>query len=160
LTTGGGAGANGSWSYFGGATGTAGAGIVSINNVTTTGTLVSNTITLSPSVATSGNLVFTFGNGPSGGGTDDIALDNVVVTNTATTTTTVTTVDRTNNDWTATYTENGAPVSIADTDSAVFDSNNPNVTGATITLTNQQTGDRLLVNGSSAASGTLASKIG
>ena len=159
LTTGGGGGTTGTWIYFNGATGTAGAGIASIANVTTTGTLVSNTITLGTPAA-SGNLTFTFANGPSGGGTDDIAIDNVVVTNTATTTTTATTVDRTNNDWAATYTENGTPVSIADTDSAVFDGNNPSMTGATILLTNQQTGDRLLVNGSSAGSGTLASGIG
>ncbi|MES1266055.1 MAG: hypothetical protein ABUU24_10470, partial [Variovorax sp.] len=51
--------------------------------------------------------------------------------------------------------ENGAAVSIADTDSSVFDGNSANLTGATATLTNQQTGDRLLVNGSAAASGTI-----
>ena len=71
----------------------------------------------------------------------------------------MTTVDLTNTGWTATYTENGAAVSIADTDSSIFDPTSANMTGASITLTNPQTGDRLLVNGSAAASGTLGSGI-
>ena len=61
--------------------------------------------------------------------------------------------------WTATFTENGTAVSIADIDAAIVDADDSNMESATVTLTNQQTGDRLLVNGSSAASGTLASGI-
>jgi Domain of unknown function (DUF4347)/Bacterial Ig domain/Putative Ig domain/Bacterial cadherin-like domain len=62
--------------------------------------------------------------------------------------------------FTATFTENGAAVAIADTDTSVTDTNDTVMESATVSLTNQQTGDRLLVNGSSAASGTLASGIG
>ncbi len=61
--------------------------------------------------------------------------------------------------WTATFGENGSAVSIADIDAAIADIDDSNMESATITLTNQQTGDRLLVNGSAAASGTLASGI-
>ena len=57
------------------------------------------------------------------------------------------------------FTENGPAVSIADIDSSIFDGDSTNMQSAAITLTNQTTGDRLLVNGSSAASGTLASGI-
>jgi hypothetical protein len=117
-----------------------------------------NTITFGVPIAASGNLVFTLRNG-SAASTDRIGIDNVVVNNTATTTTTVTTVDLASNNWTATYTENGAPVAVADTDSSIFDGASANMASASITLTNQQTGDRLLVNGSAAASGTLASGI-
>ena len=96
-------------------------------------------------------------------GSDDLAIDNVVVNNTTTTTTSVTTTtttaDTTDNDWTATYTENGAAVSIADIDSSIFDIDSANMASAAITLTNPTTGDRLLVNGSAAASGTLGSGI-
>src|SRR4029077_19271579 len=77
----------------------------------------------------------------------------------ATTTTTVTTIDLADNNWTATYTENGSAVAIADADSSIFDAASATIQSASITLTNPQTGDRLLVNGSSAASGTLASGI-
>ena len=155
FTTGGAAGANGTWTYQNGASGTAttvagaGAGVG-------TAAMTNNVITLGTPLSASSNLVFTFANGPSGsGGSDDVAIDNVVVTNTQTTTTTVTAVDLANNGWSATYTENGTPVSIADTDSSVFDANSANLSGATVTLTNQQTGDRLLVNGSALASGSI-----
>jgi hypothetical protein len=47
-------------------------------------------ITLPPGITSSRNLVFTYGNGPSGAGSDDIAMDNVVVTSTRTSTTTFT----------------------------------------------------------------------
>ncbi len=60
--------------------------------------------------------------------------------------------------YTNTYVENGAGVSIVDND---VDVQNPNgsVRGATITLTNAQIGDELLVNGSNAASGSLGGGI-
>ncbi len=58
-----------------------------------------------------------------------------------------------------TYTENGTRVSIADTDAVTADVDDVNLESAAITLTNPQTGDRLLVNGSSAAAGTLPSGI-
>ncbi|MBK9080451.1 MAG: tandem-95 repeat protein [Hyphomicrobium sp.] len=58
--------------------------------------------------------------------------------------------------YTTTYKENGAAVSIADPAITVSDIDDTNMESATITLTNPQTGDRLLVNGSTAASGTLA----
>ncbi|WP_369751044.1 beta strand repeat-containing protein [Methylotenera sp. 73s] len=45
--------------------------------------------------------------------------------------------------FTTTYTENGAAVSIADTDISITDVDSANVTGATITLTNAQAGDVL-----------------
>ena len=141
---------NGTWTYSNGASGTA--TTVAAVGDEATGALINNVITLGTPVSASGSLVFTYANGPSGSGSsDDIAIDNVVVTNSQTTTTTVTTVDLANNGWSVTYTENGAAVSIADADSSVFDGNSANLTGATVTLTNQQTGDRLLVNGSAAA---------
>ncbi|HTO46652.1 MAG TPA: DUF4347 domain-containing protein, partial [Burkholderiales bacterium] len=149
----------GTWVYSNGATGSPGSvtAVADVTNATVTTSTV--TITLGTPVTTSGSLVFTFGNGPSGGGTDDIVIDNVAVTNTATTTTTVAIIDLASNGWTTTYTENGTPVAIADTDSSIFDRDSANMASASITLTNPQTGDRLLVNGSTAASGTLASGI-
>jgi large repetitive protein len=53
-----------------------------------------------------------------------------------------------------TFTENGAGVSIVDSDLTIT---NPlgTVQSSTVTLTNAQTGDELLVNGSTAASGTV-----
>ncbi len=61
--------------------------------------------------------------------------------------------------WTATFTENGTAVSIADIDAAITDADDSNMESASVTLTNQQSGDRLLVNGSIASSGTFASGI-
>lgn len=61
--------------------------------------------------------------------------------------------------YSTTFTENGAGVALASANDAVYDVDNTNMTGATITLTNPQTADRLLVNGSAAASGTLGSGI-
>ena len=58
-----------------------------------------------------------------------------------------------------TYTENAAPVSVANTGTFIADPDNANMASATVTLTNPQSGDRLVVNGSAAASGTLASGI-
>ena len=57
-----------------------------------------------------------------------------------------------------TYTENGAAVAIADTDLAIGDADNATLTGATITLTNAQTGD-VLAAGSMPA-GITASVVG
>ena len=64
-----------------------------------------------------------------------------------------TTVDGTYN-WAATYAENGPAVSIADTDSSIFDGISANLTGATASLTNPVAGDRLLVNGLTTLSGS------
>ncbi len=154
------AGLVGNWTYFNGAPGPA--TTLSVTNEHT-GTLTSITINLPTGVTASASLDFLYAPGSSGSGSDDLAIDNVVVNNTTTTTTsvttTVTTADTTDNDWTATYTENGAAVSIADIDSSIFDGDSVYMASAAITLTNQTTGDRLLVNGSSAASGTLASGI-
>ncbi len=154
------AGLVGNWTYFNGAWGPA--TTLSVTNEHT-GTLTSITINLPTGVTASASLDFLYAPGSSGSGSDYLAIDNVVVNNTITTTTsvttTVTTADTTDNDWTATYTENGAAVSIADIDSSIFDGDSTNMASAAITLTNQTTGDRLLVNGSSAASGTLASGI-
>ena len=80
-------------------------------------------------------------------------------TTTTSVTTVTTTADTADNNWAATYTENGPAVSIANTDSSIFDSDSSNMVSAAITLTNPATRDRLLVNGSAAASGTLASGI-
>jgi hypothetical protein len=51
------------------------------------------------------------------------------------------------NNYTATFTENGAAVSIADTDIAITDVDSANLTSATITLTNAQAGDVLAAGG-------------
>ena len=126
-----------------------------ISGGTTPGTM---TITLPGGITSSGNLVFSY----SGIASDDLAIDNVVALSTKTTTTTATTVRTEPSapyDWNGTFIENGSPVSIADTDSSIFDSDSANMENAAITLTNPATGDRLLVNGTAAASGTLASGI-
>ncbi|MBK9079056.1 MAG: tandem-95 repeat protein [Hyphomicrobium sp.] len=147
------AGLTGTWTYFNGASGPATTASIADEAA---GALTAISITMPSGVSTSGNLVFTYAAG-TGTGTayDDIAIDNVAVTATKTTTTTTTTSDTADNGWTATYQENGTPVSIADTDSSIFDGDSANMTSATITLTNAQTGDRLLVNGSAASSGTI-----
>ena len=154
------AGLAGTWNYFSGASGPATTTSVA-NEVT--GALTNITINLPTGVNGSGLLAFYQWNGSTGGGSDDLAIDNVSLNNTETTTTsvttTVTTADTADNDWTATFTENGPAVSIADIDSSIFDGDSTNMQSAAITLTNQATGDRLLVNGSAAASGTLASGI-
>ncbi len=64
-----------------------------------------------------------------------------------------------NLDFTNTFTENGPPVSISDTDDFVADTDDTNMETATITLTNPKAGDRLVVNGSAAATGTLPGGI-
>ena len=60
-------------------------------------------------------------------------------------------------DYAATYKENGAPVSIAAASTFVLDNDNTNMMSASITLTNPQTGDRLLVNGATTTTGTIGS---
>ncbi|MBJ7901194.1 MAG: hypothetical protein GC158_15030 [Cyanobacteria bacterium RI_101] len=143
----------GSWTYTNGASGSAPSTSVADES---TGTLTTITITLPSGIATGGNLVFTYADGPSSGtGSDDIAIDNVVINTTTTTTTTTKTVDGDYN-WATTYNANGGPaVSIADTDSSVFEPLSPNMQSATIVLTNPKAGDKLLVNGVDANSGSL-----
>lgn len=147
----------GNWAYFNGASGPVATTASVANEVT--GTLTAITINLPvgvPSLAASGNLVFSYNNaGPTTNSVDDIAIDNVAVTSTATTTTTATTADTADNDWAVIYKENGSAVVIADADSSIFDSDSPDLASATIVLTNQQAGDALLVDGSNAASGTV-----
>ena len=60
---------------------------------------------------------------------------------------------------TATFTENGAAVAIATANSLAFDGNGGTLASASVVLTNQQTGDQILVNGSTAASGSLTGGI-
>ena len=154
------AGLIGNWTYSNGASGPA----TTLSVVDeSTGPMTSITINLPAGITVSGDLAFLYTQGSTGSGSDDLAIDNMVATSTKTTTTTVTTVtttsDTADNNWTATYTENGPAVSIADTDSSIFDADSTNMVSAAITLTNPAAGDRLLVNGSAAASGTLASGI-
>ncbi len=58
-------------------------------------------------------------------------------------------------DYATTFTENGAGVSIAAPTSTVADADNANMVSATITLSDKQALDQLLVGGSSAQSGTI-----
>ena len=51
------------------------------------------------------------------------------------------------NDYSATFTENGSPVAIADTDIAITDVDSTTLASATITLTNAQAGDVLAAGG-------------
>ncbi len=100
-------------------------------------------------MAASGDLVFSYTS--SNPKKIDFAIDNVSV---------IATADLTaGNNFTTSYTENGAAVSISDTDSTVRDNDDTNMESAAVTLTNPQTGDRLLVNGSAGTTGTFASGI-
>ena len=66
------------------------------------------------------------------------------------------------NDYQAVYTENMSAVPIADVDTLITDFDDVNMESATITLTNPQTGDQLLIDGSvvlDGASGTTASGL-
>ncbi|MFM2276248.1 MAG: hypothetical protein RL211_2120, partial [Pseudomonadota bacterium] len=106
-------------------------------------------IDLPTTVSATGALVFSFTGGGSGG--DDFVIDNVSA---------LTRVDGTaGSNFSTTYTENGAAVSISDIDNTVRDVDDTNMESATVLLTNSATGDRFLVNGSSLASGTLAGGI-
>ena len=108
-------------------------------------------INLPTTVAASGNLVFTYNTVLLG--SDDISIDNIRVN--------AYRDDTAGRDWSAGYTENGTPVSIADTDSSITDADNANMASATIVLTNKQDGDRLRIGGvagsilANGASGTI-----
>ncbi|MES2547486.1 MAG: DUF4347 domain-containing protein, partial [Pseudomonadota bacterium] len=102
-------------------------------------------IDLPSTVVASGKIIFEFIGG--GAGADDFRIDNVSVKSYVDTTA--------GKDFSTTYTENGAPVSISDTDNSVNDTDDTNMESAVITLTNPQTGDRLLVNGLLTPSGTV-----
>ncbi|RFC66850.1 DUF4347 domain-containing protein, partial [Mesorhizobium denitrificans] len=111
-----------------------------------TGTLTSIIINLPAAVAASGSLVFSGSNAG-----DDVYIDNVRLRTNITSM-----VDQTaGSNWNATYTENGSPVAISDTDNDVRDGDSANMASGVVTITNAQSGDRLLVGGSAAASGTI-----
>ena len=55
--------------------------------------------------------------------------------------------ERAGSDFATTYTENGTPAAIADTDVIITDADNTTLFEATITLTNPQTNDLLSING-------------
>ncbi len=108
-------------------------------------TTVPITLNLPTSVAATGDLVFSYTS--SNPNKIDFAIDSISV---------VATADQTaGNNFSATYTENGSPVSIADADNDIRDSDDTNMELARITLTNPQTGDRLLVNGSAGTTGSI-----
>ena len=150
---------NGTWAVISGSGATLSGGTSQTSRNERTGTLSNITITLpNGGVTNSGNLVFTYADS-TGGGTshDDIAIDNVVLNTTRTTTVTTKTVDN-NYNWATTYNAtvaNPTPVSIADTDSSVFQPLSPDMQSATIVLTNPSAGDKLLVNGVDANNGTF-----
>ncbi|MEL7037414.1 MAG: DUF4347 domain-containing protein, partial [Cyanobacteria bacterium J06592_8] len=56
-------------------------------------------------------------------------------------------------DFTTTFTENDLPVSIADTDAFTEDVDNTNLESATVTFTNPQTDDRIVIDSTPVASG-------
>ena len=138
-----GAGIAGTWTYSNGASGPATTN--SVADETAAGALTAVTITLPGSITAAGNLVLAYGNGTSGAGSDDLAIDNVVVNAAVATTTTTSTTDIGDNGWTATFVENGAAVAIADTDSSIFDFDSANLTSGTVVLTNKQTSDQLVI---------------
>jgi VCBS repeat-containing protein len=100
------------------------------------------TINLPTTVAASGNLVFTYNTAAFG--SDDISIDNVRVN--------AYTDATPGRDWSAGYTENGTPVSIAAPAASITDADNANMASATIVLTNKQAGDQLRIGG---ATGTI-----
>ncbi|MFT5578153.1 MAG: VCBS repeat-containing protein, partial [Paraglaciecola psychrophila] len=104
-------------------------------------------IGLPADVVSSGKLTFT----ASGGADDDFFVNLVLVR---------AYIDAiAGSNYTTNFTEDSAPVSIASVNSDVRDDDNTSMTSATVTLNSPQTGDSLLVAGSSAASGTLGSGI-
>ncbi|WP_077002754.1 DUF4347 domain-containing protein, partial [Variovorax sp. KK3] len=111
------------------------------------------TINLPNTVADTGALVFGFSPPNillvSG---DDVSIDNVRVL-----TYTDTTAGR---DWNATFTEDGAAVSIANPNSSVIDSDSTNMTSAQIVLTNGQAGDLLRIGGVALANGSTGTLNG
>ncbi|WP_178130441.1 Ig-like domain-containing protein [Reyranella sp. CPCC 100927] len=92
------------------------------------------TINLPATVAATGDLLFSYA---SGSGGDDIFIDGVSVQTVSDVTPGV--------NFTTTYTENGAGVSIADTDNDVRDNDSTNMVSARIVLTNAAAGDVLNV---------------
>ncbi|WP_306224535.1 Ig-like domain-containing protein [Bosea beijingensis] len=100
------------------------------------------TINLPTTVAASGNLAFTYNTALLG--SDDISIDNVRVN--------AYTDATPGRDWSAGYTENGTPVSIAAPAASITDADNANMASATIVLTNKQAGDQLRIGG---ATGTI-----
>ncbi len=139
--------AAGTWSYVPGVTGTVPATVNAVADETTSA-MTRIVLNLPTPVSASGNLVFGYRDASAVnlGALDDFAIDNVSVTSTKTTIATVTTADSTDRNWAATFTEGGAAVSIADTDSSAFDASDANMVSATIVLTNAKAGDQLVVS--------------
>ncbi len=101
------------------------------------GSFVTNyTADLTPYI--SSNTTIRFATSSSLGGSDKLYIDNLSITTTA--------VDPTSHS--ATYLTNSAPIPIASADTGITDADSPNMTSATITLTNPQTGDALSLLGS------------
>ena len=115
-------------------------------------TLVSGNLVFTPAANYVGSPSFTYTIADANGGESTATL-----TGTVTNTAPVVDLDGSaaGTGFSTTFTENGAAVSIADTDAVMTDVDDANLESASVTLTNQQTGDRLLVNGSTAASGTI-----
>ena len=115
-------------------------------------TLVSGNLVFTPTANYVGTPSFTYTVADANGG-ESTATVTGTVTNAAPT------LDldgsTTGTGFSTTFKENGPAVSIANTDAAIVDADDTNLESATVSLTNQQTGDRLLVNGSSASSGTI-----
>ena len=150
LTTGGNSGVAGMVTYLNGATNAAGTtAATSIAQLADPmGALTSIVVNLPGTVSATGTLAFTAG----GSAADALYLDNVTLRTTSTVQ-----VDATaGGDFAASYTENGAGVSISDTDNSVRDGNSANMVSAVVTLTNAQANDVLLVSGSAAAAGTVS----
>lgn len=156
FTTGANSGEQGSWAYFNGASGSENSAIDPVNNASTDA-LGTNTLTFSAPITQSGDLTFVYDS--TDNGQDNIAIDNVHVNSQRATTSDSTTVDLQNNGFSVIFAQNGAAVAIADIDNSIFDADSANLQSAEIFISNPHTGDRLLVDGSSAASGVLASGI-
>ncbi|MES2531891.1 MAG: DUF4347 domain-containing protein, partial [Pseudomonadota bacterium] len=111
------------------------------------------TINLPSSVANNGALSFSYA--PGGAlltAADDVAIDNVRV---------LTYVDPSaGRDWTATFTEDGAAVSIADTDASIVDSDSANMVSAQVVLTNGQSGDLMRLGGTALSNGSTGTVNG
>jgi hypothetical protein len=128
--------ANGTVTFFNGATGTPST-IAAGSAGTWTGPTV--TIDLPANVAPTGDLVFSH-TLPGGATRDGMRIDSVSVLSTSP----AVAPDATPGvGFSTTYTENGAPVSIADTDATVRDQDSTTIQSATVVLTNAQAGDVL-----------------
>ena len=120
----------GTFTYFNGATGN----LSTLQATTAGGGFATLLLDLPSSVATTGSLVFTYAASAIGG--DPISLGPVASV--------LRRVDSTPGvNFSTAFTENGAAVSIADTDSDVRDVDSANMVSATIVLTNAQAGDLL-----------------